>query len=97
MVGPRLLKTGPRLLKTGPRLLKTGPRLLKTATQQTRSLHVTGSATFSNLLNSERHALNFPRDVAGLQQECQKRKLPTSGSLNEVHPPEPDPQLSTSN
>ena len=53
--------------------------------RQTRYLHVTGSATFSNLLNSERRALNFPRDIAGLQAECQKRKLPTVGSENEVH------------
>lgn len=45
---------------------------------------MTGSATYSNLLSSERHALNFPRDIAGLQVECQKRKLPTVGSQNEL-------------
>jgi hypothetical protein len=52
--------------------------------KQTRSLHMTGPATFSSLLTSERPALNLPRDLAGLRAECQKRKLPTSGSKDEV-------------
>ncbi|KAF2709187.1 hypothetical protein K504DRAFT_501929 [Pleomassaria siparia CBS 279.74] len=52
--------------------------------KQSRSLHMTGSATYSNLLNSERRALNLPHDIAGLQAECQKRNLPTIGSQNEL-------------
>lgn len=52
--------------------------------KQSRSLHMTGPATFSSLLNSERPAQNLPRDLAGLRAECQKRKLPTSGTKDEV-------------
>lgn len=52
--------------------------------KQTRSLHMTGPATFSSLLTSERPALNLPRDLASLRAECQKRKLPTSGTKDEV-------------
>ncbi|KAF2794723.1 hypothetical protein K505DRAFT_241453 [Melanomma pulvis-pyrius CBS 109.77] len=59
-------------------------RAVAAGSKQTRGLHMTGSATYSNLLNSERRALNLPRDIAGLQAECQKRKLPTVGSENEL-------------
>lgn len=52
--------------------------------KQSRALHMTGPATFSSLLTSERPALNLPGDVAGLRAECQKRKLPTSGTKDEV-------------
>ena len=49
-----------------------------------RGLHMTGPATFSSLLTSERPALNLPRDLAGLRVECKKRNLPTSGTKDEV-------------
>ncbi|KAF1955501.1 hypothetical protein CC80DRAFT_493002 [Byssothecium circinans] len=45
---------------------------------------MTGPATFSSLLTSERPAMNLPRDLAGLRSECSKRKLPTSGSKEEL-------------
>ncbi|KAF2117781.1 hypothetical protein BDV96DRAFT_570916 [Lophiotrema nucula] len=59
-------------------------RAIAAGSKQTRGLHMTGPATFSSLLTSERPAINLPRDVAGLRAECQKRKLPTSGSKAEL-------------
>lgn len=47
---------------------------------------MTGPATFSTLLTSERPAINLPGDVAGLRAECQRRKLPTAGTQAEVRP-----------
>ncbi|KAF2013700.1 hypothetical protein BU24DRAFT_424707 [Aaosphaeria arxii CBS 175.79] len=54
------------------------------STKQSRSLHMTGPATFSNLLTSERPAINLPSDLAGLRAECQKQNLPTTGSKMEL-------------
>ncbi|KAF1997537.1 hypothetical protein P154DRAFT_524743 [Amniculicola lignicola CBS 123094] len=51
---------------------------------QSRSLSMTGPATFSSLLTSERPAGNLPQHIAGLRAECQKRKLPTAGSKAEL-------------
>jgi len=45
---------------------------------------MTGPSTFSSLLTTERPAINLPRDVAGLQAECKKRNLPTTGSKAEL-------------
>lgn len=59
-------------------------KAIAAGSKQSRSLHMTGPATFSSLLTSERPALNLPRDLAGLRAECQKRQLPTSGSKDEV-------------
>ncbi|KAF2677257.1 hypothetical protein K458DRAFT_424119 [Lentithecium fluviatile CBS 122367] len=59
-------------------------KAIAAGSKQTRGLHMTGPATFSSLLTSERPALNLPRDLAGLRAECQKRKLPTSGSKDEL-------------
>ncbi|KAF2467096.1 uncharacterized protein BDR25DRAFT_305876 [Lindgomyces ingoldianus] len=58
--------------------------LAASSRQQTRSLSMTGPATFSSLLTSERPAVHLPRDIAGLQAECQKRNLPTTGSKAEL-------------
>ncbi|KAF2872566.1 hypothetical protein BDV95DRAFT_389759 [Massariosphaeria phaeospora] len=66
---------------------RASSRVLKAvaaSTKQTRSLHMTGPATFSSLLTSERPALNPPRDIEGLRVECQKRKLPTAGTRDEL-------------
>ncbi|KAJ4292344.1 hypothetical protein N0V90_009004 [Kalmusia sp. IMI 367209] len=52
--------------------------------KQTRGLHMTGPATFSSLLTSERPAMNLPQSLAGLRYECQKLKLPTTGSKEEL-------------
>ncbi|KAK7190725.1 hypothetical protein DPSP01_006666 [Paraphaeosphaeria sporulosa] len=52
--------------------------------RQSRSLHMTGPATFSNLLTSERPAMNHPQSLAGLRYECQVLKLPTTGSKEEL-------------
>jgi hypothetical protein len=55
--------------------------------KQSRSLHMTGPATFSNLLTSERPAMNHPQSMAGLRYECQVLRLPTTGSKEEVRSP----------
>ncbi|OCK81441.1 hypothetical protein K432DRAFT_381301 [Lepidopterella palustris CBS 459.81] len=52
--------------------------------QQARKLHMTGPATFSSLLTTERPAVNLPRDLAGLRAECKKRNLPVTGSKAEL-------------
>ncbi|KAF2185396.1 hypothetical protein K469DRAFT_576363 [Zopfia rhizophila CBS 207.26] len=57
---------------------------LAVSSKQARSLHMTGPATFSSLLTSERPVASLPRDVAGLRAECQKRKLPTTGTKAEL-------------
>jgi hypothetical protein len=62
-------------------------KVIAAGSRQTRNLHMTGPATFSSLLTSERPALNLPRDLAGLRAECQKRKLPIAGSIDEVRAP----------
>ncbi|CAI6338631.1 unnamed protein product [Periconia digitata] len=59
-------------------------KAIAAGSKQTRGLHMTGPATFSSLLTSERPAMNLPRDLAGLRTECSKRKLPTSGSKDEL-------------
>ncbi|KAF2199083.1 hypothetical protein GQ43DRAFT_473936, partial [Delitschia confertaspora ATCC 74209] len=53
-------------------------------TVQVRNLHMTGPATFSSLLTSEKTAVNLPRDLVGLRAECQKLKLPTTGTMAEL-------------
>lgn len=52
--------------------------------KQSRSLHMTGPATYSNLLTSERPAMNHPQSLAGLRYECQVLKLPTTGTREEL-------------
>lgn len=54
--------------------------------KHSRSLHMTGPATYSNIITSrsERPAVNHPQSLAGLRYECQKLKLPTTGSKEEV-------------
>ncbi|KAF2740719.1 hypothetical protein EJ04DRAFT_424204 [Polyplosphaeria fusca] len=53
---------------------------------QTRGLHMTGPATFSSLLTSERPALNLPGDVAGLRADTaiqdSKRPVPEPASVS---------------
>lgn len=62
-------------------------RAVAAGSKQNRSLHMTGPATFSNLLTSERPAMNHPQSLAGLRYECQVLKLPTTGSKEEVRLP----------
>lgn len=57
---------------------------LAAGSRQVRRLHITGSATYSSLLTSERPAINVPRDLAGLRVECHKRHLPTTGTKAEL-------------
>lgn len=57
---------------------------LAAGSRQVRRLHITGSATYSSLLTSERPAINVPRDLAGLRVECHKRHLPTAGTKAEL-------------
>lgn len=45
---------------------------------------MTGPASFSPVLNKERPGLNLPRDIAGLRNECKKRKIDFSGNKQEV-------------
>lgn len=47
---------------------------------------MTGPATYSNVITSrsERPAVNHPQSLAGLRYECQKLKLPTTGSKEEL-------------
>ncbi|KAF2441954.1 hypothetical protein P171DRAFT_434547 [Karstenula rhodostoma CBS 690.94] len=52
--------------------------------KQSRSLHMTGPATYSNLLTSERPAMNHPQSLAGLRYECQVLKLSTTGTKEEL-------------
>ncbi|KAF2266630.1 hypothetical protein CC78DRAFT_121603 [Lojkania enalia] len=59
-------------------------KAIAAGSKQTRNLHMTGPATFSSLVTSDRPGLNLPRDVAGLRAECQKRKLPTYGTKAEL-------------
>lgn len=59
-------------------------KAIAAGSKQSRSLHMTGPATFSSLLTSERPAMNLPRDLAGLRSECSRRKLPTTGSKDEL-------------
>jgi hypothetical protein len=63
--------------------------------KQSRSLHMTGPATFSNLLTSERPAMNHPQSMAGLRYECQVLRLPTTGSKEEVRSPNPQAMPNT--
>jgi len=57
---------------------------LAAGSKQLRKLHITGSASSSSLLTSERPAVNVPRDLAGLRVECHKRHLPTTGTKAEL-------------
>lgn len=59
-------------------------RAVAAGSRQTRGLHMTGPATFSNLLTSERPAMNLPQSLAALRYECQKLKLSTTGSKEEL-------------
>jgi hypothetical protein len=46
---------------------------------------MTGPATYASpVLTKERPILNLPRDVAGLRAECKRRKIETSGSMQDV-------------
>ncbi|KAF2642244.1 hypothetical protein P280DRAFT_395258 [Massarina eburnea CBS 473.64] len=57
-------------------------RAIVAGSKQTRGLHMTGPATFSSLLTSERPAMNLPRDLAGLRSdsaiETSKRPVPSN-------------------
>jgi len=74
---------------------RISPRAFKAVaagSKQTRSLHMTGPATYSNMLTS-RPAMNHPQSLAGLRYECQVLKLPTTGSKEEVHSFTASPKL----
>lgn len=52
---------------------------------QVRNLHMTGPATYASpVLSKERPGLNLPRDIAGLRNECKKRKIDFSGNKQEL-------------
>lgn len=55
-------------------------KALAAGSKQTRSLHMTGPATFSSLLNSERPARKVPRDADSTQDS--KRPLPNPAGAN---------------
>lgn len=60
-------------------------RNLSRGTHQVRSLHMTGPATYASpVLTKERPGLNLPHDIAGLRNECKKRKIDFSGNKQEV-------------
>jgi len=60
-------------------------RNLARGSHQTRSLHMTGPATYASpILTKERPVLNLPRDIAGLRAECKRRKIEVGGSKNEL-------------
>jgi len=62
-------------------------RNLARGTQQCRSLHMTGPATYASpILTKERPVLNLPRDIASLRAECKKRKIEFSGDKQAVRP-----------
>lgn len=62
-------------------------RTLARGSRHTRSLHMTGPATFpSPVLATERPVLNLPRDIAGLRAECKRRKIAQTGGKTDVRP-----------
>lgn len=59
--------------------------LSKSSHGQVRNLHMTGPATYASpVLTKERPGLNLPHDIAGLRNECKKRKIDFSGNKQEV-------------
>ncbi|KAK3055319.1 hypothetical protein LTR09_003872 [Extremus antarcticus] len=60
-------------------------RNLSRGAQQVRHLSMTGPATYASpMLAQERPITNLPRDVAGLRAECQRRKIETAGSKQDL-------------
>ena len=60
-------------------------RNLSRGTHQVRSLHMTGPATYASpVLTKERPGFNLPHDIAGLRNECKKRKIDFSGNKQDV-------------
>lgn len=60
-------------------------RNLARGSHQTRSLHMTGPATYASpVLTMERPILNLPRDIAGLRAECKRRKIEATGSQQDL-------------
>ncbi|EMC97726.1 hypothetical protein BAUCODRAFT_33448 [Baudoinia panamericana UAMH 10762] len=60
-------------------------RNLARGSRQTRSLHMTGPATYASpVLTKERPVLNLPTDIAGLRAECKRRKIEVAGSKSDL-------------
>lgn len=69
----------------------TSLRALRTLSQQhsaplRRSLHITGAQSAQPLNGADKATLYATRTLADLKTECQRRRLGTAGSKDEVRP-----------